>query len=352
MNKKRMIQNNTIHREIHTLHVTDCFNAGVGKLIMEIISNSKEKTSLLWDAHSDSPNFIFENKDKGFLAIQWNGGLFQRIKHLRKIVADLNPNVVHAHSSMAGFYVRLFIHKRRKLYSPHCFSFDRLDIGLIKRCLYYVAEQILHLFTSAYVANWPIEVTEISRFRPRKDIYFMRPSASYLSSKIIKESNKNLRIPKFIAVGRIRPQKGPDFFAEVAKKVKEKHIADFIWIGEGDLDLKAILLDAGVTVIPWTSPMDIGSFYLESTATLITSKWESGPLTLFESLNCSTPTIIRKSKYAEAYGLQSYESLEEMATKCIEMMNDQENYNLLNLQINQCEEIFADLQRSRVIKPY
>ena len=323
---------------LHVLHVTDCLNAGVGELVKQIANRSyANKNSLLWDSHFDSPTTEFDNYENLYSIHHWHKGFFRRILHLRRVVKMNNPQIVHAHSSYAGFYVRLFIHGRIKAYSPHCFSFDRLDISSARRAIYYLAEQFLHLFTSHYVINWPIEAKQASRFRPKKNIHFLPSNATIFNCEKKSISSLIEKHPIFIAVGRIRPQKDPTLFAEIAKEFNQISTGIFIWIGEGDEALKEELIMAGVKKIPWVRSSEISKYYEQATATIITSKWESGPLTLFESLNSHTPVILRDTKSSRLYGIDVFSSVADLVNECLRISNIDFLEKLVETQRNQCK---------------
>lgn len=332
-------------RQADILHVTDCFNAGVGQVIEEIAQNSgNHSIALLWDSHFDSPVFTHKKYTRIHIKRKWQSGPIRRISHLRHTVAELNPAVIHAHSSIAGFYVRLFVHGRTKVYSPHCFSFDRLDINIAIRLTFYITERFLHLFTSYYVANWPIEALEVAGFRPRKNIFLYRPESTTLQMNSERAIAIKATPPIFIGVGRIRPQKDPIFFSEVASQFNKLQIADFIWVGGGDLESMRALTNAGVTIIPWASRSELAKFYSKATATLITSAWESGPLTMFESLNHSTPVILRSTKSAKTYNIRTLHTVEEFVSECINMSKDDfDSAKAVLMQKKLCEDSFRSI---------
>ena len=324
---------------LHVLHVTDCLNAGVGKIVQQIVSkNYAEFNSLLWDSHIDSPATEFDSNVHLHSIQRWRKGFLRRVLDLRRVVKLNNPQIVHAHSSFAGFYVRLFIYGRIKVYSPHCFSFDRLDITSAKRGFYYLVEQILHLFTSHYVVNWPIEAMQVSKFRPKKDIYFLASDATLFNEEKKEISSHIEQNPVFIAVGRIRPQKDPAFFAEIAMEFNLISKGIFIWIGDGDETLKKELEIAGVKVIPWLEFSEITKYYNQATATIITSRWESGPLTLFESLNSHTPVILRDTKSSRLYGIEVFESVVDIVNECLKISNMEFVGTTVEFQRKKCQE--------------
>lgn len=316
----------------HVLHVTDCLNAGVGELIQQLCENhTRQEISILWDSHSDSPTSNISMAR--FNSIHhWEKGFLKRILHLRSVVKKIKPDIIHAHSSMAGFYVRLFTFGRIKIYSPHCFSFDRLDVSPLRRLLYLFIEFILHQFTTYYVVNWPIEAIEVSKFRPKKEIYFLRPEITKFKGKRQDKNSNAMHTRTFISVGRIRPQKDPAFFASVAREFNKVSSAQFIWIGTGDENTTLKLIESGVIVIPWINSNELVTYYQNATATLITSKWESGPLTLFESINCSTPVILRANKSSKLYGIPVFRSPGEVVEECLRIANLKSTKNLVREQ--------------------
>ena len=322
----------------HVLHVTDCLNAGVGKLVQQIVSkNYADVNSLLWDSHVDSPATEFDSYMELYSIQHWRKGFLRRVLHLRRVVKLNNPQIVHAHSSFAGFYVRFFIHGRIKVYSPHCFSFDRLDISSARRVLYYLVERILHFFTSHYVVNWPIEAMQVSKFWPKKEIYFLASEATLFNDKKKAISSHVEHHPIFIAIGRIRPQKDPSFFAEIAKEFNQISNGSFIWIGEGDEALKKELELAGVKVMPWLEFPEIKKYYDRATATIITSRWESGPLTLFESLNSYTPVILRDTKSSRLYGVDVFRTVADAVNECLKISNMEFPDSIVEIQRKQCK---------------
>ena len=210
----------------------------------------------------------------------------------------------------------------------------------------------MHFFTTFYVANWPIEVIEMSRFKPRKKIYLFRPMNTFMSEELVFPKKIDKVAPTFIGVGRIRPQKDPELFAKVALRFNEMSTGKFIWIGDGDDALKDIMIDSGVIIIPWIDAQKLAVCYEEATATLITSKWESGPLTLFESLNYSTPVVMRETKSSKALGLIGFKTVENLAEECLRITNITKNYDLAKAQRKRCDEAYNALQYRNKTEKY
>src|SRR5665213_701495 len=69
-------------------------------------------------------------------------GVLPSLRVLRKMMVDYRPIAIHAHSSFAGALVRLLPAKDRIkiVYSPHCYAFERLDLGKLRRSGLYLLE--------------------------------------------------------------------------------------------------------------------------------------------------------------------------------------------------------------------
>lgn len=83
-------------------------------------------------------------------------GTVRTVFRLRATLTALGPDVVHLHSSFAGFLGRLStlfaLPKAAFFYSPHCISFMRRDISTVKRLAFVGLERIACARTCLYVA--------------------------------------------------------------------------------------------------------------------------------------------------------------------------------------------------------
>ncbi|NMT03718.1 glycosyltransferase, partial [Vibrio parahaemolyticus] len=79
-----------------------------------------------------------------FVQTKWvEGGLLQFIRDANHMIASLAPDVVHLHSSKAGFLGRfLKLGKARLVYTPHCYAFEREDISELARQIYKALEKV------------------------------------------------------------------------------------------------------------------------------------------------------------------------------------------------------------------
>ncbi|MCV6072142.1 hypothetical protein OFP26_41850, partial [Escherichia coli] len=62
-----------------------------------------------------------------FAQTKWvEGGLLQFVRDANQTINDIKPNIVHLHSSKAGFLGRfLTLNHARLVYPPHCYAVER-----------------------------------------------------------------------------------------------------------------------------------------------------------------------------------------------------------------------------------
>lgn len=155
--------------------------------------------------------------------------------------------------------------------------------------IYYKADGIIVLtkqeyelnknkYKNLYLINNPVENKEINSFS-------------------IKRNEK-----QFLAVGRMTRQKGFDLLLEAWEIVVHKHNdVQLVLIGEGEerLELEGILDKKKLknNVIFLNNQDDLSSFYLESRAFLLSSRYEGLPLVLLEAITYGLPIIAFDCEY-------------------------------------------------------
>lgn len=211
---------------------------------------------------------------------------------LRRLIKTINPDIVHCHSSFAGFVGRLATIglKGKVLYSPHCISFMRQDISSFKRTLFKLFEKIGCLKNSTYIACSQSELDVIKAELSGSRVVLLENAVDL--SDFRKELNVSTKIQRVITVGGIRPQKGPEEFAKIAQSFEGSDI-EFVWIGDGDLEHKQALLDAGVVVTGWLPRQQVIEELYHSDLYLSTARWEGMPVSIIEACAAGLPVVAR-----------------------------------------------------------
>ncbi|MGL4570200.1 MAG: glycosyltransferase family 4 protein [Clostridium sp.] len=229
------------------------------------------------------------------------------IYELYKLINEIQPDIIYAHSSKAGALVRLaniFIGKPL-IYNAHGWSFN-MKTSNIKRKIYYIIEKLLSYQTkkiiciSEYEAETArqIKLCDNSKIRV---IFNGIDIEKYTYENI--DSNgqrKHLGIPENAyvigMVGRISKQKAPDIFVKVAKEMKKQiENAFFIIVGDGDEreaieeSIKREKLEDCFMITGWVDNPDeyIRVFDI---ATLL-SRWEGFGLVIAEYMALKKPIV-------------------------------------------------------------
>lgn len=155
----------------------------------------------------------------------------KNVKKLRSIYREIEPDVVHLHSSIAGGIGRIAFSGNKVVYTPHGYAHILMGNG-IKSNIYKFAEKVL--------GNRAITLTcceseddEAKKFS--KKTAYIETGINLTEFAATLDGVKASTNDKFtvFTLGRACIQKQPKVFNEIAKLVPE---ANFVWIGNGELE--------------------------------------------------------------------------------------------------------------------
>ena len=220
------------------------------------------------------------------------GGSLNSARKIRGTVMSYKECAVILHSSFAGFIGRLsclFTGRRRRFfYIPHCISFMRKDIGGIKRVAFILLEWIGAIKNCTYIACSESERKTISRNIPFRKCLVVENAVAFPA----RSDNQVKRAKRVITVGGIREQKGPIDYADVAKKVASKMSdVEFVWIGNGEDQLKKTLADSNITVTGWVDRSEVSQYLNQASVYLSTARWEGMPVSIIEAMYAKLPVV-------------------------------------------------------------
>lgn len=287
------------------LHVSESFGGGVLAAIRDYARATPEvEHHLLYSTHLDAPI------DRGVLrdfktASKMPTGHMSAVKAVRRRRKELRPQVVHAHSSFAGAYVRLALRastsrgpEPRIVYTPHCFAFERLDIGGAGRAVYRLLEWLLARNTHAFAACSPREAFLARSLNRRSQVVFVPNVAPMPRHPISLPSFSEVRQFNIVGGGRIRgghlSQKDPYFFAQAIEAAKEHgYSLRAKWIGGGDRAVAEALEAAGVFVTGWVTRERAIEHLADADIYFHTAAWEGFPVSILEADALGIPQVIR-----------------------------------------------------------
>ncbi|WP_158936957.1 glycosyltransferase [Burkholderia sp. S171] len=221
------------------------------------------------------------------------------ITRLRKAIGELRPDIVHLHSSFAGFLGRVATifgaGSARFFYSPHCISFMRADVSALSRLSFIGLELLASLRTCTYVGCSVSECAAVRRYLHRHIVLV----ENAIERSVTGESGEpgvdraTTSIKRVVMVGGIRLQKNPPLFAQIARLFDRQGV-EFVWIGDGDERFKQTLFAAGVRVTGWLSRAEVLQQLERADIFLSTSSWEGMPVSVIEAMSVGTLVLATK----------------------------------------------------------
>lgn len=307
------------------LHIVESFGGGVYTFMEALLKQTSEEFEVVvaYALRPQTPEDFKERFDKKIEFIEVKH--FQRSINpvndvcagfeLREIVKQVNPDVIHLHSSKAGFLGRVFLNSRKHamLYTPHGYAFLKKDDSWLKRALYYGIEwfagrsKVLTVGCSRGEWESALKVSE-------KAIY-INNGIDYTELPAPREEKSSGKL-KVATIGRVCYQKNPTLFNQVALAMPE---ADFLWVGEGDMD--AELTAPNIVRTGWKPRRETLEMLNEADVFLLLSLWEGLPISLLEAMYLKKVCIVTNvigNRDVIVHGQNGY--IVENCDECVEIL--------------------------------
>lgn len=282
------------------LHVGEYVNGGVATYIRTLIDGlqdyydienylvmSEYKSQKEW---GNTPKKVFYYKYKRNII-----NIFSAMIFIRKIIDEIQPDIIHVHSTWAGLFVRLpYLIKRKKckiIYTAHGWSFI-MDVSKKKKFLYAIIERILSIITD--------KIINISKFEEKEALnYGLNKKKMVIIYNGVKDKNYNIRYSmdegnnkiKLLFVGRLDKTKGIDILLDIYDKYRFENLHLYI-IGESVLDNIKIKSDDNITYLGWIDNKDIDKYYQMCDIVVMPSRWDGFGLVAVEAMRNSKPIIV------------------------------------------------------------
>lgn len=200
---------------------------------------------------------------------------------IRKIAKQVQPDIIHLHSSKAGALGRFAFNGRKipLFYTPHGYSFLMKNHSALKRLIYRTVETVCGKRNCTTISCSEGEHQETLK---------LTKNATYVSNGInINDLQKMMDSVGAVkehpftvfTLGRICYQKNPALFNQVAEAMPGVR---FLWIGDGELreELKA----PNIEITGWVERKEALRRSLCGDVFLLTSLWEGLPISLLEAM--------------------------------------------------------------------
>ncbi|MCH9734003.1 MAG: glycosyltransferase, partial [Actinomycetia bacterium] len=285
---------------LRVLHVTETFAAGTGTAIIEYAramqDQAVESFLLAQDRGSGLLGEVQENSPFAGAQIV-EPGLMNLWRSLRAATAEVRPDVVHLHSSLAGALGRLqppLPGRPVVVYSPHCFAFERRDVPRFRRGAYRFAEGVLARRTDAFICVSPHEAQLARSFAgvARVD-YVLNAFGLGAIASMPTDWPETIRI---VTVGRVALQKDPTLFLGILAALRSTGQVEATWVGDGSADARSRLDAAGVSVTGWIPAAKVHDAIVDHTVYLHTAAWEASvPIAVLDAMNSGLPVVVKRN---------------------------------------------------------
>lgn len=272
------------------LHIVEAFAGGVLYYFKDLTRNQVEDydITILWGKRPLTPDNVeqlFDPRIK-MICIEDFDGPYKTVFNLknyytvRKYYNEIKPDIVHLHSSAAGFVCRwaLPCGKVPTFYTPHGFSFLPGSGSKLKRSFYHAVEWISAKRPAKIIACSKGEYEEALRLTD--NCTYVSNGVPYDSLAPYRRSEVNLSEPIIVCtVGRIMTQKNPALFNRIAELLPN---IKFIWIGDGEL--RPLLTSPNIDIMGWVNREQSLELTQKADFFILPSLWEGLPISLLESM--------------------------------------------------------------------
>jgi glycosyltransferase involved in cell wall biosynthesis len=290
---------------LHVLHVVEALGSGIATALEDYLLSTPDHTHSVLAYRRPSAQTGDDLERLATRLLPLPEGRLAQVRAVRRWIRELRPDLVHAHSTYAGVYVRLFARRPGAplVYTPHAYPFERRDVPAAVRGLYWLVEAALSLGGGCVAAVGPREAELAARLPGRQAVVHLpnvvrdlrpRPSGA-------REGPAPRNELRLAMLGRISPQKGPDFFGRAARLSGARGLPlRWIWVGGGRPEEERALRDAGAVVTGWLPRQAALDRLATADVYVHTAAWEGCPVSVLEAAALGLPIVARRIPALEA----------------------------------------------------
>jgi glycosyltransferase involved in cell wall biosynthesis len=282
---------------LYVLHVVESFGAGTMQVVRQIarsLADRGERTAIAYGVVPETPPVAGDGLESvELIPLPWSDRgwrtQFAVARRLRRILDRERPDVVHLHSSFAGFVGALAGGAQRSIYTPHGYSFQQTDLARARR-LALQAIEILIARRVGRVIGVSEHERELARRRARaRDPGVVLNGIAELDHPVAPVQKPSP--PRVVAAGRLTAARRPEEAARILAAARDH--ADVAWLGGGGRDEAArVTLDAlGIPVTGWLERGAALEALRAATVYLHWSAWDGLSLAILEAFAADVAVV-------------------------------------------------------------
>jgi glycosyltransferase involved in cell wall biosynthesis len=279
------------------LHVSQPTDGGVGRYVADLATDQVGRGWRVLVASPTYGDLAAETMDAGAGHLPWTAGRapgpgsLLDATRLSRIVREARPDLVHLHSSKAGFAGRLALRGRLPtIFQPHAWSFEAVS-GLVRPAA---------VAWERSATRWATVLLCVSEAeRRRGEEHGIHANWRVIPNGVDPElwpaataqerAEARTRVglddrPTVVCVGRLAPQKGQDLlltaWPAVAKEVPGAQLA---LVGDGP-DLKKLRAQADRAVVFAGQREDVADWLAAADVVAFPSRWDGMSIGLLEAM--------------------------------------------------------------------
>jgi len=280
------------------MYVVESFATGVYSIVKDLAGNlpaDKFEIILVHSLRPDTPTEYkqdFPHKHVKLIHVPMDSVLnyMLSIPKLIKIIKIERPDIIHLHSSRAGFLGRLsgkLAGNGVMFYSPHGFSFLRSDVGRLRQNLFFRLEQMASLLGGVVVASSEGEFQQAKKYSSQVvkiENFVDIATINKIASQVESEATNS---PLIGTVGRITAARNPKMFTQLAQSLPNIR---FTWVGYA-LDEEEKPRTPNITITGFLSHDEAISELAKLDVYVQTSLWEGMPIAVLEAMALGKPVV-------------------------------------------------------------
>lgn len=277
-----------VQKKKKVMHLVESFGGGVYVIVKAIAEKSCDEfdVTIVYSRRAQTPEDFEEVVDKRIHLIPLQN--FTRSINLRKdlkayfetkkILREVDPDILHVHSSKAGIIGRMAgkSHRCKVLFTPHGYAFLQTNASFWKRTVYKFVEKAAAALFGGTTVACSFGEYEIASGITKHAMYIN--NGIDISSMPQPQNRKKEKL-RFCTMGRVCAQKNPEAFNYIAQSFPEY---EFVWIGNGELEY--LLTSSNITVTSWMNQNDAMEVLKECDVFILYSLWEGLSLALLEAM--------------------------------------------------------------------